>query len=440
LLAEAVNGVRTRNTFVFVAYAGHEDTQAGMSWYLNRLGDEQRKKIRAVINVESIGRAGAIYQVTSRNASLAKLLPKAAFFAKTQPPIDGLEIEKTALKATEQAGLPAIAISSFAERVDAHESSSGDFGPMGTTATAGHSMTKFRIPLTKLDFKSYYETYNMLCVYLLYLDQTLGLDLAHAAEELALADVPEESFGGAAERQVLGLVNDERRSKGLDPLEADKLLTRTARAHSSLIAKEKSTAARMFSDAEEVKTRFGLAGVRCIRGSELVAVVREVDDGPERLSDEYSRLADRKDILDRSHSVIGVGAVKADGNLYVTMDFATKSEFERKRLLLTDESATKYLIEQIAARRKEAKRAPVFIAMSPRLRDTLCDMARTNDQSTYRIRSLAIRRAEVYVAYGPDSLLLPEQMRVLATTDASLIQVAVCDAETSYWVAAIVNH
>src|SRR5271169_5778973 len=76
LLAESLNSAPHRQTLVFAAFAGHDKGFAGANWYLKQLSSDQRAQIRAMIDIDKLGRTPAAYAFpgpdTSRMATVGK--------------------------------------------------------------------------------------------------------------------------------------------------------------------------------------------------------------------------------------------------------------------------------------------------------------------------------------------------------------------------------
>ncbi len=154
LLAESLNAVSTDSTILFIAFPGdnHHHTAAE---YVRHLNDEQRKKIKAAVEISSIGRGRTTYDVSHRDRSLADWLATAALalgLPSLWPTYEGDAVDFTEAKAFHSAGVPAITASSPPQRVP-------------RSFSAGYT------PLNKLVASEYYNTYRLLCVFLLDLDR-----------------------------------------------------------------------------------------------------------------------------------------------------------------------------------------------------------------------------------------------------------------------------
>ena len=164
LMIESFRGVPHRYTFIFVAFSGN-DRATGSGYYLQQLSDAQRVGIRAMVDLNQIGRGPAMYSLPQfkspagteritnlsgdenqapRDNVLSKLLPASARAIKQNNPAELKEASLTDAQAFDGAYILALTVTS--------------------AATAANA----------LDEKSYYDTYNLLCLYTLVVDRALG--------------------------------------------------------------------------------------------------------------------------------------------------------------------------------------------------------------------------------------------------------------------------
>jgi len=198
LLAESLNSAPHRQTLVFAAFAGHDKGFAGANWYLKQLTSDQRAQIRGMIQIDKVGRTPAAYAFpgpdTSRMATvgkspvlkeiahdpttLSKVLPIAAHSLKSQDdPKQINDIPATEARAFQEANIPAIVIHSVAY----------------AAITPPGKVEQVRLMRTALDPKVYADTYNLLCVYVLYLDKVYSLAWSKAlATQTAQAPAPKD--------------------------------------------------------------------------------------------------------------------------------------------------------------------------------------------------------------------------------------------------------
>ena len=175
LLAESLNSAPHRVTIILAAFSGHDHNLAGANVYLKQLTDEQRTQIRAMIQIEKIGRTIPSYafpgpdttrmvyvgqMVVAKEAAHepttpSKVLPIAAHSLKfPEPPAEINDIPATEARVFDEAGISSIVIHSVSYSTKA--------GQVHMTRTA-------------LDPAIYTDTYNLLCVYTLSLDKVYSL-------------------------------------------------------------------------------------------------------------------------------------------------------------------------------------------------------------------------------------------------------------------------
>jgi VWFA-related protein len=180
LLAKSLNSAPHHATLVFAAFCGHDHGFAGANWYLKQLSSEQRSQILAMIQIDKVGRTPAAYAFpgpdTSQMATvgqkavlreiaheptiLSKVLPIAARSLKLpEEPMQINDIPATDARAFEAANIPAIVIHSVAY----------------TVITPPGKFEQDRLMRTALDPTVYTDTYNLMCVYVLYLDKAYAL-------------------------------------------------------------------------------------------------------------------------------------------------------------------------------------------------------------------------------------------------------------------------
>ena len=188
LLAESLNSAIHHQAFILVAFAGKDRGTAGARYFLEHLSDDERAQIQAMIEVEKVGRTTPVYGLPGPDATklattsertrgmvqgaapttLVKVLPLAAASLRLpNAPRQDNEVDTAAAKIFEDGGIPSIVIHS----------------PGYTTLNPPGSFDQVRMARTDLDPEMYAETYNLTCVYLLYLDKVYYLAHGKAAED-----------------------------------------------------------------------------------------------------------------------------------------------------------------------------------------------------------------------------------------------------------------
>jgi hypothetical protein len=185
LLAQSLYPTGRRYTFVFIALSGH-DHYKGSAYYLAQLTEAQKKSIRGMIFLDHLGRSGVRYlfpsqandadiahvtisgpsgegglgskRSTHSDTVLRKQFSVAARAVKMDDPDELSEFYFTDALNFEHQRINALTLTSPAYTIIVR-----DFGK--------HEVKMQR---TEVDPRIYYETYNLLCVYLLGLDNTLG--------------------------------------------------------------------------------------------------------------------------------------------------------------------------------------------------------------------------------------------------------------------------
>jgi VWFA-related protein len=180
LLAESLSPVPHRFTLMLVAFTGHEHGIRGATWYLSQLTEAQRKPIRAMIDLDNLGRTPAVYALAQSDKTLANWLQVAAFSLQlpTPPMVDAstanLPLQNGVLavkdedlwanaKPFEREHIPAISVQSAT--------------PPMLPALRQHGSLPDRVTGAGFDLDTYEDTYRLMSVYVLYLDRNLGRPL-----------------------------------------------------------------------------------------------------------------------------------------------------------------------------------------------------------------------------------------------------------------------
>ena len=172
ILAESLYRAPRRYSLVFVAFTGQKNLE-GSEAFLKGLSDYERKSIRGMVDLYQVGRTPATYAfatiqsapgmpaigfskaITHDDTPMSRLLPLAAISLKnTEAAHQNREQLVTDAQNFERAGALALTITS----------------PAYTTIVRPGN-TEIQMARPELDPKVYYQTYNLLCVYTLYLDR-----------------------------------------------------------------------------------------------------------------------------------------------------------------------------------------------------------------------------------------------------------------------------
>lgn len=169
LLVQSFRISKPRHSLVFVGFAGTAK-QAGANAYLAQLSKDQRKQTRGMIYLDRLGRSPLRFMFPSRNhvegirmgysklpvhdpTPLNKWLDVSAKSIGEEYPEELEEFYFTQALSFEHKGIDALTLSSPAYTMLAHQ-----------------ARPDARMLSTTVDFTAYYETYYMLCVYVMKLD------------------------------------------------------------------------------------------------------------------------------------------------------------------------------------------------------------------------------------------------------------------------------
>jgi hypothetical protein len=220
---------------------------------------------------------------------------------------------------------------------------------------------------------------------------TLLITLAAAASPQAAGD-----FDEAAERDIVRLLNDARQRAGLPSLAVDERLTRAAREHTRLMT-EHGQLSHQFPGEPAVSRRLATTGIRFNLDAENVAL----DSGT--AEDAHRGLMNsprhRANIMNPDVNVVGVGALRKGGLLYVTEDFA------RRLQEVSANEAEDLAAQAFTTLRRRSRVGAVRRQDLPVLRNLACDMARGGHLATRNVLQQTPARYVVsYTQSEPDHL------------------------------------
>lgn len=178
LLAESLNSSPHRETLVFAALTGHDQSFSGASRYLDNLSETERKNLRGMVFLDHLGRVPPAYaylffdtvptQMVGTRMSwapgadshkpnvLTRNTASAARALKLAEPLEINETAPTDARVFAQAKVLAIKF----------------YSPTYATLP-GIGGTEIHISRTELNPGVYTDTYNLLCVYVLMVDKAL---------------------------------------------------------------------------------------------------------------------------------------------------------------------------------------------------------------------------------------------------------------------------
>ena len=166
MLVDLFESLRARpreHTLVFVAFMGEEKGLVGSHAYVRKLNKEDRRRISAMINFDTLGLGPTVVWQSHADKDLADLLLRVALYMKL--PLSAVNVEQVGSTDSEsfrEAKIPSMTVHSL------------------TNDTLGvlHSS---KDQLSAIKQNDYYETYRLLAMYLAYLD--VKLDAAAPAVE-----------------------------------------------------------------------------------------------------------------------------------------------------------------------------------------------------------------------------------------------------------------
>ena len=242
----------------------------------------------------------------------------------------------------------------------------------------------------------------------------------------------------AAEREIVRLVNQERTSRGLQPLAVDDRLLAAARVHSQLMAKY-GDVGHVVNGEKTVEVRLGETGIHQSRLGENVAMTEDAASAHDALMHSPGH---RANILKPEYNAVGIGVVRAGDSIFVTQDFALRTAE------LSVDEAEASVAEQFNRLRQRARVAALPVVAAPVLRQGACEMARAdalNPAMFSRKGTHPVERVQNMVAYtATDILTLPSDLVRLTSEQGAGMSIGVCYSRSAsynnpvYWVAVVV--
>lgn len=154
-LYRSLKGAPRRHTFVFVGFSGEEKGLLGSKFYVSHLQREDRAKIRAMVNLDSLGLGPAVIWLSRADKDLARAALQAAMARGARlGSVDVEQVGTTDSETFRDAKIPAITFHSVTQETWKVINGPGD-----------------RWTAVKLD--DYYDSYCLLALYLAYLDTKL---------------------------------------------------------------------------------------------------------------------------------------------------------------------------------------------------------------------------------------------------------------------------
>ena len=142
-----------KHTYVFVAFMGEESGLVGSEYYVSHLTKEQRLKVQAMVNMDTLGLGPTEVWVSHSDDRLLRLLDAVA--RSLHAPLQGMNVEKVGTTDSES------------------------FAHYKTPRITLHSLTQETLSILhtqkdsfdKIKMSDYYESYLLIAGYLIALDQ-----------------------------------------------------------------------------------------------------------------------------------------------------------------------------------------------------------------------------------------------------------------------------
>jgi Zn-dependent M28 family amino/carboxypeptidase len=157
-LYESLKSEPRRHTFRFIGFTDEEKGLVGSAYYVSHLAKEERSKIHAMVNLDSLGTGSSKLETDRGDRQLENALAAVALSLKL--PLNVVNVHKVGLSDSD----------SFQDRkipsINVHSVTNETFRIL-------HS-SRDRAEAIRMD--DYYESYRLIAAYLAYLDQTLDKD------------------------------------------------------------------------------------------------------------------------------------------------------------------------------------------------------------------------------------------------------------------------
>jgi uncharacterized protein YkwD len=403
LLIESLNGTSHRCSLVFIAFANH----SGVSTYLAQLPDASRKSIVAMIDLQQLGwnatyafpgppekedkRVGRLtieVPATHEDTPLSQLLLAAANTLKIPRPESSSDAPPNNLaSAFQQASISSLIVTS----------------PNYVTLKRFDGSV-VRVQQSKLDLKAYYQTYNLLCVFGLHLDQAFGPDrtkaVDHSETESQLVD------------HLLKVINAMRANAALAPLAPEARVTGDAKQQAAAFASNKR-----LDNELKIEERLAKLGVMFTDASEVWFVLPEEAAKDDELIRESIGNDARQSLLDPRFTVAGVAAAHR-GKSY----FAVATLISPMREL-SPEGAEAALLTSIQQARKKLNLPELQVATSSAtLRELACSMAK-QDSLQAGVDAARAPKVFAFTSSNPERSEWVDQIASFSATKGTLVEI-----------------
>jgi uncharacterized protein YkwD len=247
-------------------------------------------------------------------------------------------------------------------------------------------------------------------------------------QALCLAGAAQAPEPPAPERELLELVNQERKNAGLEPLKWDANLAEAAELHTRELAGHRALSHRFPGEAE-LTQRVSATGARFNAVAENVALADTPEDAHLGLMNSPGH---RANIMNPKYNAVGIGVVTVRSHMYVTQDFAHVVR------VYTDQQFRQELAAALNKVRRAHRLPPIDFRFDTRLDEEACS-GKLNASDVLAGLSGATQ-ATIFTATQPDDL--PRDMET-AAVDRNLhrMSLGVCyradkDKFSKFWVVA----
>jgi len=156
---ESLRNLKLRHTIVFVGFSAEEKGLLGSKAYVSSLAPEERRRISAMVNLDTLGLSPT--KVWSNRASPVLVNSLAAVAQALKLPLEPMNVDAKGASADSEpfftADIPAITIHSV-------------------TQDTWNVLHTSRDTLEQVKLNDYYETYRLITGYLVFLDQLLDAE------------------------------------------------------------------------------------------------------------------------------------------------------------------------------------------------------------------------------------------------------------------------
>ena len=154
-LYDSLRGRALQHTYVFIAFSGEEKGLVGSEYYAKKLSTEEKARIRAMVNMDTLGLSPTKIWVSHSDKNLVDIAARLANAMKI--PVAGVNAEQVGSTDSEsffQRKIPTICFHSL-------------------TQESFRNLHSLRDNLSNFRFDDYYESYRLISAYITYLDGNL---------------------------------------------------------------------------------------------------------------------------------------------------------------------------------------------------------------------------------------------------------------------------